>query len=71
MDSELVVKQLRGKYRVRAKGLQDVYMRVKELEAGFENVEYHHLSRENERMKAVDALANRAIDAVLSGGVLS
>lgn len=60
-DSELMVKQLNGEYRVRNEGLKPLYVRAVRhlLKAG--RSEVRHVRRgENE---AADALANQAIDA--------
>jgi len=59
-DSELVVRQLRGEYRVRNPGLQKLYARVLVLARNFDSVEYTHVRREQNRL--ADRLANRAID---------
>jgi ribonuclease HI len=60
-DSELLVKQMRGEYRVRKPHLRDLWERARELEGSFRRVEYVHVRRESNR--DADALANRAIDA--------
>ena len=60
-DSELVVRQLNGEYRVRNPALQRLYARVQQLESEFESVEYRHVPRAENR--AADRLANRAIDS--------
>ncbi|MBW3661405.1 MAG: ribonuclease HI family protein [Gemmatimonadetes bacterium] len=60
-DSELMVKQLRGEYRVKSEGLKPLYVRAVRhlLRAGRSHV--RHVPRgEN---AAADALANQAIDA--------
>jgi ribonuclease HI len=59
-DSELLVKQLNGKYRVKNEGLKPLYQRVKELIAKIGRVEVQYIPRELN--KEADALANRAID---------
>ena len=59
-DSELVVKQLNGQYRVKNAGLAPLYARVKTLEAKFKSVKYRYIPRE--RNREADALANRALD---------
>ncbi len=59
-DSELLVKQLNGQYRVKNEGLRPLYMKVKELIAKIGRVEVEYIPREmNEE---ADALANKAID---------
>jgi ribonuclease HI len=60
-DSELLVRQMRGVYRVRSAPLQELHARAKALEREFERVEYVHVTREHNR--DADRLANRAIDS--------
>lgn len=59
-DSELVVRQLSGEYRVRARHLRPLHRRIRALEDGLSGLEIRHVSREENQ--AADALANRAID---------
>jgi len=59
-DSELVIRQMTGEYRVRNAGLLDLCRQAQELERAFRRVEYVHIARtENHR---ADRLANQAID---------
>jgi ribonuclease HI len=60
-DSQLVVRQLNGEYRVRNPALQRLHARVQQLESEFDSVEYRHVPRAENR--AADRLANRAIDS--------
>jgi ribonuclease HI len=59
-DSELLVKQVNGLYKVKNEGLKPLYARVKELIAKIASVEVEYIPRE--RNKEADALANKAID---------
>lgn len=60
-DSELLVKQLTGVYRVKNEGLAQKYAEVKNLEVRFgKPVRYRHVPREQN--KEADALANKAMD---------
>lgn len=59
-DSELLVKQLNGQYKVKNEGLKPLYQRVKELIAKIGTVEVQYIPRA--RNKEADALANKAID---------
>ncbi len=59
-DSELLVKQLNGIYRVKNEGLKPLHMKAKELIARIGSVEVQYTPRENN--KEADALANKAID---------
>ncbi|MDQ6882897.1 MAG: ribonuclease HI family protein [Candidatus Dormibacteraeota bacterium] len=64
MDSQLVVRQLNGKYRVKHAEMIPLYRRVLELIPKFEAVTFEHIPRE-ENAEA-DRLANQALD----GGVV-
>ena len=59
-DSQLVVRQLCGTYRVRNPALQALHARVLALASEFESVDYVHVPRAQNR--EADRLANRAID---------
>jgi ribonuclease HI len=59
-DSELMVKQLNGQYKVKNEGLKPLHTRVKQLIARIGCVEIQYIPRE--RNKDADALANKAID---------
>ncbi|MHB8841187.1 MAG: ribonuclease HI family protein [Candidatus Aquicultor sp.] len=59
-DSELMVKQLNGEYKVKNEGLKPLHDRVKKLLAGCRRAEIKHIYR-NEN-SAADELANKAID---------
>ncbi len=61
LDSELVVKQMTGAYRVRNLRLREFAQQVRELCAGFEQVDFGHVRRD--RNSLADGLANAAIDA--------
>lgn len=60
MDSELVVRQLSGTYRVKSPDLLPLFQRVRTWRARFQSFEVKHVSREENRR--ADALANAAID---------
>lgn len=59
-DSELMVKQIHGEYRVKNEGLKPLYQKVQELAAGFRSFDITHVARE--KNKEADRLANRGID---------
>lgn len=60
LDSELIVKQLQGAYRVKAPHLKPLYQQAKTLLAEFADVDVAHVRREHN--KVADKLANEAID---------
>lgn len=62
-DSELLVKQLNGQYRVKNKYLKKLFLEVKKLGGFYQEVTYTHVRREEN--KVADELANTALDEVL------
>ena len=59
-DSELMVKQINGLYKVKNEGLKPLHTRVKGLIAAIGSVEVQYIPRGQN--KEADALANKAID---------
>ena len=62
MDSELLVRQAIGRYRVKAPGLVPLHQRMLAVRSQFEDVVFRHVPRNLN--KHADALANRALDGV-------
>jgi len=60
-DSELMVKQLNGAYKVKNAGLKPLYQRAKAILRTFESTHIAHVRREDN--KAADLMANEAMDA--------
>jgi ribonuclease HI len=60
-DSELLVRQFRGEYRVKNASLKPLFERARRLAAYFAHVEVAHVPREENR--DADRAANAAIDA--------
>lgn len=63
MDSELIVKQLNGEYKVKNEGLAQKYLQIHNLLYKFEKVTFRHVRREFN--KEADAQVNKAIDNAL------
>jgi len=63
-DSQLIVEQMNGGYRVKARHLQPLWLRARTLAAGFRPFVITHVPRGENRL--ADALANRAIDTAAS-----
>jgi len=59
-DSELLVRQIEGRYRVKNPALLKLYRRALRLMDRIERVTVEHVRRENNR--DADRLANRAMD---------
>jgi ribonuclease HI len=59
-DSELMVKQMRGQYKVKSEDLRPLFERAKKMSQTFESFRIDHVYREQNR--EADALANQAMD---------
>lgn len=62
LDSELVVRQLKGQYAVRDEKLRELFVQVKELLGGFEKAEFVSVPREHPKIGMADALVNKKLD---------
>jgi ribonuclease HI len=60
-DSELLVKQMRGEYRVKNAALRSLHAEAARLAAELGAVRYRHVGRE--RNELADRLVNEALDA--------
>lgn len=60
MDSELIVRQMKGEYKVKDKGLKIQHAKVRGLLKDFRSVSFSHIPREEN--KEADKLVNEAID---------
>ncbi len=60
MDSELIIKQIKGEYKVRDKGLQPLFVKAWNLLQGFSSYDAKHVLRL--KNKRADALVNQAIN---------
>ena len=58
-DSELLVKQITGRYRVKAASIKPLYQQVKQLLSQLEGFTVTHIPREQN--KEADNLANKAL----------
>ncbi len=60
-DSELMVKQMRGEYRVKNKDLQALFLDASRIARELGRVTYEHVRREHNEL--ADRLVNEALDA--------
>ena len=65
MDSELIIKQMRGEYRVKHPSLQPLHARVARVAATFTHIAWHHVPRAQNA--AADALVNLYLDRGIIG----
>jgi ribonuclease HI len=61
-DSELLVKQMRGQYKVKSADLRPLFERAKKMSQSLASFQIRHVYREQNR--EADALANEAMDEV-------
>jgi ribonuclease HI len=67
-DSELLIKQMKGEYRVKDPKLRILHAEAKRLLTAFGRIVLEHVPRE--RNKDADALANKAMDLASGTGAL-
>ncbi len=60
-DSELMVKQMRGEYRVKNRDLQELFLQASRAARAIGDVSYTHVRREHNEL--ADRLVNEALDA--------
>ena len=60
LDSELVVKQLNHKYKIKDEGMQKLFIIVWNLTLDFDSVKFTHIPRE--KNKLADEMVNRELD---------
>lgn len=61
LDSELIVKQMQGVYKVKEPTLQKLFVKVYNVTVGLKKVTYRHVLREQN--KEADAEVNKILDA--------
>ena len=61
-DSELMVKQMRGEYRVKNPALQELFLEASRAARRLHSVTYTHVRRESNEL--ADSLVNEALDAL-------
>ena len=62
LDSELVVRQLLGEYKVRNSQLLGLFLKVQKLQENFKRIKYLHVNRLNKFQSIADELLNEELD---------
>ncbi len=62
-DSELLVKQMNGQYKIKNEELQPLFIEIWNLKQDFKSVAFKHVPREENR--DADRLVNRALDMLV------
>ena len=66
MDSELVIKQMNGEYKVKSPNIMELHRDAKALSSQIPKVRFTHVRRSNEFVSRADAMLNHQMD-VISG----
>jgi ribonuclease HI len=64
LDSELVVRQLNGRYRIKKNHLLELFYDIKDKEKAFKTVIYNHTKRDNKLICRCDELVNDALEGI-------
>ncbi len=62
-DTELVVKQIKGEYKIKNEGLKDYFIELWNLTQDFKKVTFSHVPRSKNR--GADKLVNQALDTLV------
>ncbi len=62
LDSELVVKQLLGEYKVKNERILPLFLKVQKLQENFKKIKYIHVPRTDKFQKIVDEILNEELD---------
>jgi ribonuclease HI len=62
LDSELVVKQLLGEYRVKNPRLLELFLKIQKLQENFDKIAYKHVSRWDNYQQIADEILNDELD---------
>lgn len=60
LDSELVVRQLNGQYKVKNEGIAPLFLQVRNLQNSFKSIIFKHIPRE--KNKRADFLVNESLN---------
>lgn len=66
-DSELIVRQLRGEYKVRDSCLRQLYMKTVGIVSTLDSVSFENVPRSNNSISIVDKMCNETLDKVKKG----
>lgn len=65
LDSNLIVSQLNGVFKVKNAAIRELVVKVREIEPSFKKISYTHIPRE--KNKEADELVNIALDKQMYG----
>ncbi|MCL1904646.1 MAG: ribonuclease HI family protein [Methanomassiliicoccaceae archaeon] len=70
MDSELVIKQMNGEYKVKAENLKRMYDDVKAMVSTLRTVRFTHVRRHDPMITLADKLLNEKMDENIEKGMM-
>lgn len=62
VDSELVQRQLTGRYKVKTPHIRDLFLKACQERQHYEKVVFTHVPRTHENIRRVDKMVNQALD---------
>jgi len=62
MDSELIINQMNGVYKIKSADMLELFQKVKDYERAFTKVVYNYVPRENKFQAMADRLVNEALE---------
>lgn len=66
-DSELLVKQIKGEYKVKSENLREMFLSLTNLIEKFDKFRITHSKRSDTKIPKADSLVNKALDAGIRG----
>ena len=67
-DSQLIIRQLRGEYKVRDRCLRHLYTRAQHIIDTFDSITLKNVPREDKNISIADRMCNETLDRVKRGG---
>ncbi len=64
-DSQLVIKQINGLFKIKKKHLKKLFLEVKNKEKMYKSIKYSNLPRSHSKIAQVDKLVNKELDKLL------
>ena len=61
-DSEVVIRQLRGEYKIKEQRLKALFTKARGIEKGLKKIVYNNLRRSDKMISLADSMVNEALD---------
>lgn len=70
-DSQLIIRQLRGEYKVRDRCLRHLYTKTKGIINKFDSISFKNVPRSDKNISIADRMCNDTLDRVKKGGKIT